>query len=117
MIRKTELITRIAKEQRLAKKVVTDVLSELERQVKQALKEGDQVQLMSFGRWYSRERKAGTVKDIRTGERRTVPAGRVAAFRVGSSLKKAVGGGGRATARSGQTFGLSNPFKRKGKKR
>ncbi len=109
MIRKTELIKRIAKEQRLTHKVVNDVVGELERQVTRALKQQDTVQLMSFGRFYARERKAGKVKDIRSGQIRPVAAGRVAAFRAGSLLKKAVSGSGQP---AGAGLSLTNPFKR-----
>ncbi len=115
MIRKTELIRRIAKEQRLTQKVVMDVVGALERQVKQALKDGNQVELMGFGKFYSRERKEGKVRDFRTGEVRTVPAGRVAAFSAGALLRKAVKGATRGATRP--TFGLQNPFAKRGKKR
>jgi nucleoid DNA-binding protein len=40
--------------------------------------------------FYTRQQPAGKVKSIRSGKTISVPARRVAAFRVGALLKKAV---------------------------
>jgi DNA-binding protein HU-beta len=58
--------------------------------IQQALKNGEDVRLPGFGVFYTRVQPAGTVRSIRTGKTVQVPARRVAAFRVGTHLKKAV---------------------------
>jgi DNA-binding protein HU-beta len=90
IIGRPELVRRIAKEQRLTQAVVTDVVHELERQIRQAVRENHSVQLVGFGTFYARDRKAGRVRNIRTHEVQEVPAGRTAAFRAGDLLKRAV---------------------------
>ena len=51
--------------------------------------------------FYTGERKAGTVRHVRTGQTVDVPARRVAAFRVGDVLKRAVAGTGKRRRRWG----------------
>jgi DNA-binding protein HU-beta len=62
------------------------------RLIEQTLREGKTVTFPGFGTFYTRERQAGQVRDVRTGEMRTYAARRVAAFRVGDVLKRAVRG-------------------------
>ncbi len=90
MIRKTELVRRLARETRLSQGVVTDVLTTFERQVKDGLRDGHTVQLMGFGSFYTRDRAEGRVRNLQTKEMMTVPASRVAAFKAGDLLKRAI---------------------------
>ena len=83
IIRKPELVRRLAKETRLNQRVVSDVVVAFQRQVQDSLRDGHTVELTGFGTFYSGERSAGTVLDIRSRQERSYPAHRYAAFRVG----------------------------------
>ena len=87
---KTDLIRRVAKETRLTQRIVDDVVSESLETITQTLRDGQTVVLPGFGTFYTKERKAGTVRHIRTGEPLTIPAMRQADFRVGELLRRAV---------------------------
>jgi DNA-binding protein HU-beta len=87
---KTELIGQVAKETRLSRRVVADVLEASQAAIRGALGRGQEVQLPGFGTFYTRERPEGTVRRFGAAETVHVPARRVAAFRVGEVLKRAV---------------------------
>jgi DNA-binding protein HU-beta len=89
---KTELISRVAKETRLSQRIVSDVIEASHRLIEQTLREGKTVTFPGFGTFLSREKKEGQLRDIRTNEMVSYPARRVAAFRVGEVLKRAVRG-------------------------
>lgn len=65
-------------------------LAELLEGITLHLAHGQRVQLIGFGSFYTREQPAGTVKSLQTGRTLRVPVRRVAAFRVGELLKRAV---------------------------
>src|SRR5437868_5081608 len=85
-----DVVRRVAKRTRLSQSLVSEVLSTALKQVSAALAEGEVVQLIGFGSFYTRERAESEARDFRTGELVTVPAMRQAAFRPGQLLKKAV---------------------------
>ena len=87
---KNEIVRNVAQETRLSQRAVRDALNSMVNVVSQALVEGKTVTLPGFGTFYTSNRGEGTVKHIRTGEQITVPARRVAAFRVGELLKQSV---------------------------
>ena len=89
---KTEVVRRIAKETRLSQRVVNDVLGASHRLIEETLRAGEAVTFSGFGTFYASQRKAGKVRHVRIGETIEVPARRVAAFRVGDVLKRAVAG-------------------------
>jgi DNA-binding protein HU-beta len=87
---KTELIRQVAKETRLSRRIVADVLDASYGAIREALRHGQEVQLPGFGTFYTRERPGGTIRRFGAKETVRVPARRVAAFRVGAVLKRAV---------------------------
>jgi len=89
---KTELVRRVAQQTRLSRRVVNDVVGASQRVIEETLRAGETVTLPGFGTFYTGQRKAGTVRHVRTGRPVAVPARRVAAFRVGAVLKRAVAG-------------------------
>ena len=89
-VHKQELIRRVSDETFLSHKVIRQVLEGSLTVMQDTLKSGGEVRFPGFGVFYTRQQPAGTVKSIRTGKTVTVPARRVAAFRVGADLKKAV---------------------------
>lgn len=86
----TQLVRRVAKETGLSQRVVRQVLGASLHAIEAALTEGERVTLPGFGTFYTSQRQAGRVRSIRTGRQVEVPARRVAAFRVGEVLKRAV---------------------------
>jgi DNA-binding protein HU-beta len=87
---KQELVRRVSDETFLSQRVIEQVLGGALKVIQDTLKSGGEVRLPGFGVFYTRQQPAGKVKSIRTGKTITVPARRVAAFRVGTLLKKAV---------------------------
>jgi DNA-binding protein HU-beta len=87
---KQEFIRRVSDETFLSHKVIRQVLEGSLTVIQDTLKGGGEVRLPGFGVFYTRQQPAGKVKSIRTGRTVQVPARRVAAFRVGAQLKKAV---------------------------
>jgi DNA-binding protein HU-beta len=87
---KTELIRQVAKETRLSRRIVADVLGASHVAIQDALRRGQEVQLPGFGTFYTRERPEGIVRRFGTEETVRVPARRVAGFRAGEVLKRAV---------------------------
>src|SRR5438132_796613 len=87
---KSELVRRVSRETRLSQRIVSDVVNESLKTVQAVLRDGQNVVFPGFGSFYTSDRKEGRVRHIRTHQTVTVPARRVAAFRVGETLKKAV---------------------------
>jgi DNA-binding protein HU-beta len=87
---KTDIVRKVAKETRLSRRIVDDVLTETLATITQSLRDGQTVVLPGFGTFYTKERQPSTVKHIRTGERLEIPALRQADFRVGELLRQAV---------------------------
>jgi DNA-binding protein HU-beta len=89
---KNDLIKRVSDETHLSERLIGEVLTASLKVIQDTLKTGQEVRLPGFGVFYTRQQPAGKVKSIRTGEKLDVPARRVAAFRVGDLLKRAVAG-------------------------
>jgi DNA-binding protein HU-beta len=89
---KTELVKRVARETRLSRRIVGDVMEAAQRVIEQSLRAGQSVTLPGFGAFYTRMRPASKVTHIRTGREIVVPARQIAAFRTGEVLKRAVAG-------------------------
>ena len=87
---KTDIVRTVAKETRLSQRIVDDVLTETLATITQSLRDGQTVVLPGFGTFYTKERKAGQVRHIRTAEVIDIPAMRQADFRVGEVLRQAV---------------------------
>ena len=87
---KTDIVRSVANETRLSQRIVNEVLSSSLSTIAAALRDGGSVVLPGFGTFYTKERKAGTVRHIRTGEPLAIPAMRQADFRVGERLRQAV---------------------------
>src|SRR6476619_7302327 len=86
----TDLVRRVARQTGLSQRVVRQVLGASLQAIEAALAAGEQVTLPGFGTFYTGQRQAGRVRSVRTGRQVDVPARRVAAFRVGDVLKRAL---------------------------
>jgi len=84
------LVTIIAYRLRLSETAVNMVMAELFDHITEVLSEGETVVFTGFGTFYTRQQPAGTVPQGRTGTMVPFPAHRVAAFRAGERLKRAV---------------------------
>ena len=87
---KSELISDVASKANMTKKDVEKVMSALFSSIEEALKNQEKVQLVGFGTFEVRDRKARTGRNPQTGEEIKIPASRVPAFKAGKTLKDAV---------------------------
>src|SRR3954469_9014779 len=87
---KTALVRRVAQETGLSQRVVRQVVGSSLGTIQAALTAGDRVTLPGFGTFYTSQRRAGRVRSVRSGRQVEVPARRVASFRMGEVLKRAV---------------------------
>jgi nucleoid DNA-binding protein len=89
---KTDVVKRVAREQRLPQHVVSDVIGSVHRLIEETLRDGGTVSFPGFGTFARSHRKGG--KGLHVKKRKLVdyPARTVAVFRVGAYLKNAVAG-------------------------
>ena len=87
---KQELAQEIAKKTELTKSKALEALNWTFDSIKSALKKGERVQLVGFGSFLTRKRKARTGRNPKTGATIQIAAKRVPAFTAGSELKQAV---------------------------
>jgi integration host factor subunit beta len=65
-----------------------------------ALKSGDKIEIRGFGSFRTRQRKARTGRNPKTGDKVDVPAKRVPFFKPSKELRDAVNPGGRKTTKT-----------------
>lgn len=87
---KSQLISKIAEKSSLTKKDAEKVFNAFVATIEEALLQGDKVQLMGFGSFEVRERKARVGRNPQTNEPLEIPASKVPAFKAGKSLKNAL---------------------------
>ncbi|ANO33937.1 HU family DNA-binding protein [Vibrio breoganii] len=87
---KTQLIDAIAEKADLSKAQAKAALEATLEGVTDALKEGDQVQLIGFGTFKVSHRNARTGRNPKTGEEIQIAAANVPAFTAGKALKDSV---------------------------
>ena len=87
---KGELVKSIAKKANMPLSKTEKMLSITIDSITQALKKGEKVLLVGFGTFGTRKRAARKGRNPQTGKEMKIPAKRVAYFKAGSKLKKAV---------------------------
>lgn len=88
---KSELISSIAEKSGLTKVDSTKALDALIETVEAALVDGDKVQLVGFGTFEVRNRKAREGRNPRNPEEKIhIPASKAPVFKAGKTLKEAV---------------------------
>lgn len=87
---KAELVVNVAEKAGLDRKKAEKAVSAFVDTVKQALVEGDKVQIIGFGTFENRERSARTGRNPRTGEKIEIAASKLPSFKAGKALKEAV---------------------------
>ncbi len=96
---KADIVDSLANEFEMSKRQVGEMVDMILDEITAALKAGDKVQLIPFGSFVVRERKARTGRNPQTGETIKIAARRVPAFSAGKGLKDAVGGPKRGGAK------------------
>jgi DNA-binding protein HU-beta len=87
---KADLISRMAKDAKITKVAAGKALNSVIDGITKALKKGDSVTLVGFGTFSVSKRKARKGRNPQTGREIKIPARKVAKFKAGSDLKKAV---------------------------
>ena len=87
---KAELIPKIAEESKLTKKAAETALDAFVTSVEEALKNGEKVQLVGFGTFEVRERKARKGRNPQTRAEIKIPASIAPVFKAGKALKELV---------------------------
>ena len=90
VVNKTGLVKSLAEKTGVTQKDAAKVLDSVLDSIQTALAQGDKVQIIGFGTFEVRDRKARNVISPATGKEIKVPATRVPAFKPGKSLKEAV---------------------------
>ena len=96
---KADIVDALANEHELSKRQAGEILESVLSEITSALKNGEKVQLIPFGSFVVRERRARTGRNPQTGELIKIPARRVPAFSAGKGLKDSVGATRRAGAK------------------
>lgn len=87
---KTELIAGVAAKTGLTKKDSEKAVNAFFATVEKTLAAGDKVQLVGFGTFEVRERKARKGRNPQSGVEINIPATKVPAFKAGKGLKDSV---------------------------
>lgn len=87
---KTELITSVAQEAEITKKDAEKAVKAILNVISEALIKGDKVQLIGFGTFEVRQRKARIGHNPSTQKEIKIPASKTPAFRVSKQLKEKV---------------------------
>jgi len=86
-VNKSELISVVAEKAEMTKKDTEKVVNEVFEGISAALAQGDKVQIIGFGTFDVRERKAREGRNPATGDAITIPAVKVPVFKAGKALK------------------------------
>ena len=89
---KTELIAAVAEKSGLTRKDSEKAVNAAFDAITESLVKGEKVALVGFGAFEVKERAARVGRNPQTKEEITIPASRVASFKVGKALKDAVAG-------------------------
>ena len=87
---KSELVKSLAEKTEMTQKDAAKALDALVETIQEALAQGEKVQIIGFGSFEVRDRKARKVVSPATKKEIQVPATKVPAFKPGKSLKEAV---------------------------
>ena len=87
---KTDLINSVAQKADISKKDADKAVSAVIAAISDSLVAGEKVQLVGFGPFEVRDRAAREGKNPATGEKITIAATKVPAFKAGKALKDAV---------------------------
>jgi DNA-binding protein HU-beta len=87
---KAELVTKLAEETKVTKKVATALLDTLVRTLQSSLKDGGKIRIDGLGTFAVADRKARTGVNPQTRAKIKIPATKAPVFRAAKALKEAV---------------------------
>jgi DNA-binding protein HU-beta len=87
---KTELIEQIAERMDTSRSESQRYLDTLTTVVEETLKDGEEVQITGFGKFYIQERKAREGRNPQTGEKMKIAASKVPSFSAGNTFKEVI---------------------------
>ena len=87
---KTELVASVAEKSGLTKKDSEKAVNAVLAAITESMENGEKVQLVGFGTFEVRERKARKAQNPQTKEEITIPATKVPAFKAGKAFKEVV---------------------------
>ena len=87
---KSEFVDAVAQNADIPKATATKAVDAMVDVISDALKRGQQVSLVGFGTFLTRDREARQGRNPRTGETIFIKASRVPSFKAGKGLKDAV---------------------------
>ena len=87
---KTEFIERVAEEVGGSVSEAQRYFDAIENVVTSSLKNGEEVQITGFGKFYIQERAAREGRNPQTGETMNIPAQKIPSFSAGNTLKESV---------------------------
>ena len=90
---KSEIAGRVADRLGMNQSAVGDAVDAVFEAVSEALANGEEVRVVGFGTFGTRNRPARTGRNPRTGESLEIPASTAPAFKLGKALKDAVNDG------------------------
>jgi len=83
---KQQLVTQVANKMHLSKSQCLAITDTIINTIENALKNGEKVQLVGFGSWHKRRRKARAGRNPQTGQPIQIPAKNVVSFTPGTYL-------------------------------
>ena len=89
---KAEFTDRLADRLGVRRKEAASILDSLLTEISKALQQGEKVQLIPFGSFEVRERKAREGRNPRTGEKIQISGRKVVVFQAGKAVREALGG-------------------------
>ena len=89
---KTDFVEKLASTSGISKKQATDAVEAVLGGIEEALGRGEDVNFTGFGKFHVSERGPRQGVNPRTGERITIPGGKVPKFSAGAGLKSKVKG-------------------------
>jgi DNA-binding protein HU-beta len=87
---KADLVKGVAVKIGLTKKKAAEAVDALFDTIRDALKRGEKVQLVGFGRFYIKSRPARDARNPKTGEAIKIAAKKIPLFKPGGGLRNAV---------------------------
>lgn len=89
---KTELIAKVATEAEITKKDAEKAVKAVFNVISEGLAQGDKIQIIGFGTFEARQRKAREGRNPRNNEPIKIEASKTPAFKAGKQLKDLVNG-------------------------
>jgi len=89
-VNKSDLVGKVAEKVDISKKDTEKAVNAVFESISEALDKGDKVQVIGFGTFEVRKRKAREGRNPSTGEKIKIPATKVPVFKPGKALKDKV---------------------------